>query len=506
VTTAGTLCTNASGTTCAVSDAASLAIDAFGNAWVVNLQTGINSAGTNLANVVELGTDGSLLTTPTTSFTVSATAGSAPQFTTVPTLTHTVTAPKAIAIDLTNQAWFANEDVTSGTTSAGTVSTGTVGVLSATNAPGTGGTGTAAATASGYFVGALPFGVAIDGANNVFVDNSGIASATVLDGEALAKITAATGAYTYSSASSTLSPYILPTVPASTAGYGNAALAIDNNPNGQIVWVANYQACRTKGQYEQATTAFGLIDQFSDATDLPLADSDIASTYANPTLGVGSSTNCNNSSSFIGQIITAATAQPSGIAIDRNNGVWISDELTVGGTVPGFDGLTYLTAPTGAAGAIPASVTLVNGGAVPTTVASAQGTGLQKPAALAVDGNNFVWAGSATARSLSEASYNAANNTISLLTPGQGSAYGTLAGGAYGLGFVHQTQSSSSIGIDPSGNIWLVNTSAGAGVNFTSGASLINIGNTVTVIVGAAGPVVTPLSLAVKSNKLGAKP
>jgi hypothetical protein len=47
-----------------------------------------------------------------------------------------------------------------------------------------------------------------------------------------------------------------------------------------------------------------------------------------------------------------------------------------------------------------------------------------------------------------------------------------------------------SLAIDGSGNVWVSN----------------NTGNSVTEIVGAAAPVVTPLALAVKNNTLGKRP
>jgi hypothetical protein len=53
--------------------------------------------------------------------------------------------------------------------------------------------------------------------------------------------------------------------------------------------------------------------------------------------------------------------------------------------------------------------------------------------------------------------------------------------------------------------VWLTNTGATATYTGQAG-SLIPIGASMTVVVGAAGPVVTPLSERVASNTLGQKP
>jgi hypothetical protein len=54
--------------------------------------------------------------------------------------------------------------------------------------------------------------------------------------------------------------------------------------------------------------------------------------------------------------------------------------------------------------------------------------------------------------------------------------------------------------IDPSGNLWVMNTAT------QTGTTQNVVGITITEVVGAAVPVVTPLSVAVKNNQLGTKP
>jgi sugar lactone lactonase YvrE len=51
----------------------------------------------------------------------------------------------------------------------------------------------------------------------------------------------------------------------------------------------------------------------------------------------------------------------------------------------------------------------------------------------------------------------------------------------------------TSIAVDASGNVWVGSNASGTGQGLT-------------VFVGAAAPVVTPLALAVKNNKLGQRP
>jgi hypothetical protein len=142
-------------------------------------------------------------------------------------------------------------------------------------------------------------------------------------------------------------------------------------------------------------------------------------------------------------------------------------------------------------------------GVAPTqTVASTAGTTLTKAGAVAVDGNNNAWIGNQSTASVVEATLS--GSTITFLTPGQGGNYGT--GAAYGIGFQHNVSSSLGIAVDPSGNVWVANNTTGTTTYTNQAAGTTYVGNSVTVIVGAAGPVITPLALAIKSNKLGAKP
>ena len=446
-----------------------VAIDAFGNAWIAN-QGGIGGAA---ASAAELGVDGSALITPATTYTASATNGSTGQFTATPSSNvRTFATPRSVAIDLNNRAWIANygDSATVGTG----ITTGSVGVFTGSTGSGVAGTNGGSGS-TGFYVGASPAGVAVDGSNNVFVLNGASQGTSVLDGASLSSLvsspgTSADGTYTYSTSTVATAPDRIP-------GGGTDLLAIDTNSNvtGGIVWASDSNACKITGQFN-AATYFGTVNQFGWF---------IIVMY---------------NKTYVGQTITALTANITGIAVDRNNGVWLSDIYT---SNLGFDGLTYITAPTASTGIVGGSYALVNGVAPTTTTGATPGTTLTKAGGIAVDGNNNAWIANQTARSVVEATFTGTG--IALDTPGQGNAVGSI-GAAYGLGFVHNTTGSIGIAVDPSGNVWVANTTTGSNTYTNQAGGTTNIGNSVTVIVGAAGPVVTPLSLAIKSAKLGAKP
>lgn len=476
-----------------VSAAFAVAIDAYGNAWVTN-NGGVGTGG--VASVAALGVDGSVIVPPTTTFTTSPTSGSTPQFTTAPTPgTRNVSTPRGVAVDLNNRAWIANfGDSASGTTTTGATTTGTVAVFTGNSYAGSNGLGGNPNTALGYFGGAGPYGVSIDGNNNVFVDNTSTNSTSVLDGRSLGKFLAADGTYTFSTSAAVTPPNQL-------TG-GATLLAVDNNANQNVIAIDS-QGCKVTGQYFSSnsggnSTYYGVIGLYSPSTVQAQPGSEVATAVSNATVGVGvSGGNCGSTSDFIGQVVNAPFANPFGVAVDRNNGIWLTDLFTSGA---GFDGVTYLAAP-GGGGLIPSSTFLVNG-VLPTASATAiAGSTINKAGAAIVDGNNNLWVANQSKASVAEAAIN--NSTITLLTPGQGSNLGT--GATYGVGFQHNLSNSTGIAIDASGNVWLTNQGTSSTYTNQAGTTTL-VGNSVTVVVGAAGPVVTPLALAVKVNKLGTKP
>ena len=468
----------------------SVAIDAYGNAWFANNGGIANSA---IAGGTELGADGSVITNPVTSFTpcAAASCGSIGFMTTGPAAgAHSFSAPKVVAIDLTNNAWIANS--TDPIAVATVPSSGTVAVLNGSSATGIGGSGS-----TGYYVNYTPIGMAIDGSNNVFVSSGTTSGAgsTLLGARSTAKLAAADGSgFIYSNSASNAAP--------NSTGGGQALLAIDTNTNvgaGGMVWALNFNDCKIKGNYA-AITPWGTINEYMASNLSSPNGSEMATSYSGATVGAGSATNCGSTNYSIGQVLTAGMANPFGIGIDHNNGAYISDVLT---SSLGFDGITYITAPTSATGVSPSSYSVVDGSAGSSTVAPTAGTTLKKAGALVVDGNGRAWIPNQSANSIVEAGFNGSGFTFYTPPPANGNP---------GVGFIHPTTVSNSgavnstgIAIDPSGNVWVTNASTS--VQYTNQLGTTNnVGNSATVIVGAAAPVVTPLSLAVANNALGVKP
>jgi hypothetical protein len=505
--------TNGTTATYAVNTPHYVAIDGYGNVWLDNIHgtSGIASslAAAAPASVVELAPNGSVLMNPVTSFTASTTSGTYSQFVTKPSTTVAISSVgRMLAIDTNNNVWMANYNASAGTPAAGSVAYFT----------GSSGVGKPGAVGGGYFVGNAPWGIAIDGHNDVYVSNTGN---TGMDPLSVGKFTAGTGAYTYSTSSSAAAPNALPNVKAVTGGSGSfnyygsgswtAVMAIDTNTAvtggaDGILWTASPSCVTTSPLYDSAANiAWGVVDMFNADTLSPLADAEATTSYSGATPGPGSATNCGSTTTGasgdvalagtglqIGQVFTAAMASPYGVAIDKNNGVWIAD-ASYSSNSPGFNGLTYLAAPSNSSsGLIPSSAYIVNGTLTPTGSPS-QGSVQRESTYDEVDGNNNVWVASQGIAAIAEASYNPTTNTITYLTP------------ATNLGFTHTQSSTYGIAIDPSGNVWLTNTGATATYTGQAG-SLIPIGASMTVVVGAAGPVVTPLSERVASNTLGQKP
>jgi hypothetical protein len=137
--------------------------------------------------------------------------------------------------------------------------------------------------------------------------------------------------------------------------------------------------------------------------------------------------------------------KPQGIAIDSTNQAWVAISGTTDelGRFSTSGGLTTYT-----------------------------GGGLNNPQGVAIDGANNIWVA------------NTGNNSVSQFT-NSGTAVsgsGGFQGGVQSVPF--------NLDIDGSGDVWVVNST----------------GNSVTELIGIATPVVRPLSVAISTSKLGAKP
>jgi hypothetical protein len=329
--------------------------------------------------------------------------------------------------------------------------------------------------------------IAIDQSNNAWVTNQADAisgSVAVLPGSSAANaVTATTNATAVGYATGGTSPYALTidknnnvfvtnsasgaynvsefanagstvtTSAVNTAGATPVGIATDTSSSGPFVYVAASTACANSGT----------ISEFNDS---------ISGASPNAVFGDGTPT-C----AAVTSPIAAAIGEPVGIAVDKNNNLWEVNTVSENGS--GI-GATYLvTGGTGTIGSTSASSTTFTAGS-PTY-------GFAAPWNVSVDGNNNAWFSMTTG-----------GNAVAALgvSTSTGSPVITPLTGNTGL---QHTESNSKFNtsrqavIDGSGNVWVSNNSS-TGIPY------------LTVVVGVAGPVVTPMSVALKSNRVGQKP
>jgi hypothetical protein len=166
-------------------------------------------------------------------------------------------------------------------------------------------------------------------------------------------------------------------------------------------------------------------------------------------------------------VTAGSLSTPYGMAAGPSGSIWVANAVTDGT-------LTYLT------GAVGSTTGTAYGGT--------SGTMLDKPEYVAVDGFGNVWASNNGTGGVSELSGGAIPTTtyaFGATPPSLGTLISPLKGstGTFdALGFRHSGLSGSQgIAIDPAGNVWVGNSSS-------SGAGSI------TEIVGAAAPTVTPIA------------
>jgi hypothetical protein len=197
---------------------------------------------------------------------------------------------------------------------------------------------------------------------------------------------------------------------------------------------------------------------------------------------------------------SAAYSGVYGMAFDANGAFWIGNSAgsaASAGTGPGnttsATAISYSTVTPGAA--------VTANFAAPVNVTGIFVGGMTTPRDVAIDGNDNIWMpNSAVASSGLYAVTELANNGTAAVataisptstTAGSGNTV-TNNGGFQKAATV--LASPRAVAIDGSGNVWVTNTLSSTQSTW------------ITEIVGAASPVVTPLSIALKSNKLGHKP
>lgn len=460
-----------------------IAFDSFGNAWVYNMDidgtggsTGQTATSPYEPYLTELDPAGNPLTTvrqyysSSNLFTIGNTSGSA----------FSNNHPGKLVVD-TNNNVYADDPATgaifaiNGSTGAGVASTG----VFATNAVQTG------------------VSVAAGSANiqNMALDGQGYL--WFVTGAAGAAPFATSGGYTQSLPTSSFSSNATPSGLTSVAtGSNSYGFVIDNTSptaaNGApYLWVGNTSNCTgntTTGNPTLATTtAYGDIYPVATNTLGSQTKGNEAGFKAVTSSGV-STTSCSTTSypTQLAQVnatfggisyLAAPIAQPYALAVDSGNSLWIMNEFTAAAVSGSSAGqysavpelsVTHLTPNYGAAGT---TVTFTN-------VAEGTGSALSTPVGgadtysdfeIAVDGASNFW--TTAPGVLAEFNYSGASNTVNPVSP---------TAGYKGSGSPNRSAASrKEIAIDRSGNIWSPNGSSN--------------GNFITVIVGAATPVYTPL-------------
>jgi hypothetical protein len=254
-----------------------------------------------------------------------------------------------------------------------------------------------------------------------------------------------------------------------SAKYGNGVTSAAADTKGNV-WLLTGANC---------TGSAGLLNQA------------LASSYASPTVtyGIYTSGDAGCVSGTNSLTTTATIGGLQSIATDANNGIW----ATGGAATDGTSTVTYF-APQSAAwtNAVSTSTT------IPTTgvyTSSAGLGGLSSPYGVSVDGANHAWimngavTGTNSGIAISELA-------VALATDGTNNlASSPIASAAGSNGFLFPAKTTPfpatgghSTAIDPSGNVWLAN-----GTNQAY----------ISVIVGAAAPVITPLAFQTEYGLIG---
>ena len=470
---------NSGATTFAINDATSVAIDPYGNAYFTN--TGTSVAGGLFpgapASAVELGPDGKVIMNPVSSFRVPAGGGAYSQFTVPPGSTvRTINSPSAVAIDTLGRAWVPNtgDVVTSGAQSGSSIV-----IFGASSGPGSGSSG----VISGDYVGISPYGIAIDGNNNVFVSFGG---STGINANSIGEfISAGVAGYTFSTSANAAAPHSIPS--------GAATLAVDQNlfiASGPTLWALNRNGCNIGG------TAYGTLSAFTTGNLAPSSSSAFTTQVGTGSVVGNFNGNC-GSASGLNANFSAPTQNPFGLAVDASNNLWISNRYANGS---GFDGLAYLV-----------PVSAVNGGGHtvygPSFISSfgyndsdafgssTNGSDVNNPQYIAMSGDNSVWIANHGGHGVQQAAFATGLGQIVVTGPFGGYLHDTIA-------------SSSGIAVDTAGNVWITNTdnSSPAPGTYASQLGTSHIGNSVTVILGVGYPTVSPLATAAKAARLGNHP
>lgn len=208
----------------------------------------------------------------------------------------------------------------------------------------------------------------------------------------------------------------------------------------------------------------------------------------------------------------AVGSSPQALAVDTSGNVWVANHGS--NSVSEFpSGFTPSTAPiTYSLASSPNGIAVDHAGNLWTatgstlselvksgssyTVSNFSGGGLNSPSALAIDGSGNIWVANSAYSTISGTNYVSVSefsNNGTAITEATSSNTPDIPGG-YAHTTTANAPSPSGIAVDPSGNVWIT----GCG----SSSTCTNL-SFVMELVGAATPVVTPLSAAVAGNYLG---
>jgi hypothetical protein len=207
----------------------------------------------------------------------------------------------------------------------------------------------------------------------------------------------------------------------------------------------------------------------------------------------------------------AVGATPEGMAIDALGDIWVSNngantvtEFAAGSFTTAANTFSVGTSPYGIAVDHSNNAWIANSsGSSLTELAYAgrgsystnnfTGGGLNSPRYTAIDGGGNVWIANSNTTTISGTTYVSAsefsNNGVAL-SP----ASSTSSPGGFSVVTTASSPYPRGIAVDPSGNVWM--TGCGLSTSCTSSSFVMEL-------VGAAVPVVTPLSTAIAQNQLG---
>lgn len=431
-----------------------VAIDQFGNAWVTS------SAG----SVYEFDATGNIIATKT-NFLVGTTSTN-------------ITTAYEVAIDTANNPWFTDNGAAYIFEEVGSTSQGVAGSGAGT------GYSTSTISASSY-----PEGIAIDGGNDIFAAISSTGIARLASGG-----TAVTNDGVIGS-----SPFEI-------------AIDLSNqatNPNntisggGSFIYTMNSAGCASSigvnGGAAGSSGGGSIGMSFTSGSTLGLtalsAIGDTGCTGATTTVATDTIATGTNAGTYY------MSSSPYGIAFDNSNNMWIVNQnYTKTATGGAHYSLTKMTAQnystecttppctsfhaTSGAGASAATPSTTAAGFANYTPIPGVPGGLNTPYYLAMDGAGAAWVANSSGAGVS-----AFTNSGTAISPSTGFSGGTYTN-SVPTTYARSYSGPRGIAVDGSGNVWVANT----GVTY------------VTVLVGAATPTVTPLSVGIKNGTLASQP